>query len=71
MDIKTIIEFVRSRPVWARVVAVVVVALIAAVTFFSSCSTVRTTLNSSGEVHTSVHQSVLDSTSVTVRLFSK
>ena len=71
MDIKTFFQKLKSAPVWVRSVAIVVVALCAGIYLFSSCSTIRTYMNSAGEVHTTVRQSVLDSTAITVNLFSK
>lgn len=71
MDIRTIFQRLKSTPVWVRSVAIVIIALCAGIYLFSGCSTIRTYMNSAGEVHTTVRQNVLDSTSITVNLFSK
>ena len=68
--LKTILQRLKSSPVWVRIVSVVVVAAVAALLLFS-CSTIRTTMNSAGEIHTSVNQSVLDSTHISINLFSR
>ena len=61
----------KSKPLWVKIVSIVIVALVAAVLLFSSCSTIRTTMNSAGEIHTSVNQSALDSTHISINLFAK
>lgn len=68
---KKILSWLRSLPVWARVVAIVIAVLVSAVLLFTGCSTIRTTMNSAGEIHTNVNQSVLDSTHISIHLFSK
>ena len=61
----------KSAPLWVKIVSIVIVALVSAVLLFSSCSTIRTTMNSAGEIHTSVNQSALDSTHISINLFAR
>lgn len=69
--IKNLLTWLRGLPVWARIIAIVIAVLASAVLLFSSCSTIRTTMNSAGEIHTSVNQSALDSTHISINLFAK
>lgn len=66
---KKIVSFLRTLPVWSRIVAIVVVAAVAALSLFS-CSSVWTVMKSPGEIRTSVNQSTLDSARVTIDLFN-
>ena len=64
-------EFLKSLPKWLRAVLIALFAIGAALYFLfgvTSCSTIRTTLNSNGEVNTIVKQSVLDSTHVVLSI---
>ena len=70
-QLSNLIQRIRRLPVWARIVTIVIVAAAAAVVSFTSCSTIRTTMTSSGQITTSVRQNVLDSTSVSISLFRK
>lgn len=64
-EIKTLLA---RLPVWLRAVVILVIAVVA---FFlvGSCSTVKTILDGSGRVTTTVNQNVLDSTRISVELF--
>lgn len=62
---------IKALPAWTRVVIITLVAAIVAIMSLTSCSTVKTTLYRDGNVTTSVNQSVLDSTRVTISLFAK
>lgn len=68
---KKILSWLRDLPVWARVVAIVIAVLASAMFLFTGCSTIRTTMNSAGEIHTSVNQSALDSTHISINLFAR
>ena len=70
MDYSKIWQWLKSCPKWMRIVLVVLVAAIVAVASLS-CSTIRTTMNSAGQITTSVNQSALDSTHISINLFSK
>ena len=68
--IKKIITWLRTFPVWVRVLIVALVAAFAVLCSLNGCSTIRTTMNSAGEIHTSVNQSALDSTHISINLFA-
>ena len=69
--ISKFLTWIRALPIWARVIAIVIAVLVSVVLLFSSCSTIRTTMNSAGEIHTSVNQSALDSTHISINLFAR
>lgn len=69
--ISKLLSWLRALPVWARIIAIVIAVLVSAVFLFTSCSTIRTTMNSAGEIHTTVNQSALDSTHISINLFAK
>ena len=65
------ISWLKSKPKWFRVlICILFAAAVVAASFLPvSCSVVRTTLDGSGRVTTTVNQSALDSTRVDVQLF--
>lgn len=71
MNWSNLLTWVKSLPTWAKSIVLVIVALAASVLIFTSCSTVKTYMNSNGKVSTTVTQSVLDSTSISVNVFSQ
>lgn len=67
-----ILQFLKNIPApWRWIAAALVAVLVAFWLVFSvsACSTIRTTLNSSGTVSTTVKQSVLDSTKIELSIF--
>lgn len=71
MNWSNLLSWIKSLPIWAKSIVLLIVALVASVLIFTSCSTVKTVMNSSGKVSTTVSQSVLDSTSISINVFSK
>ena len=65
MNWSEIFSKLKSSPLWVKIVAVLVVAAIAAVSLFTSCSTIRV-IGNDGGVSTTVRQSALDSMQVKV-----
>ena len=65
-----LIELLKKMPLWARIVFLLALSCALVVISFNSCSSVRAISYGDGRLSTTVHQSVADSTSVTIN-FSK
>lgn len=65
MNWNEILSKLKLAPLWVKIVTVLIVAAIAAVSLFASCSTIRVVGNEGG-VSTVVRQSALDSMQVKV-----
>lgn len=70
MELKPLLEKIKTLPVWARVVVVALVAAASAVYLFTSCSVARVNMSTDGKVSITTNQSVLDSTHVNISVMS-
>lgn len=65
MNWNEVIQYLKKCPIWARILAIVVAAALAAISLFS-CSTIRV-IGNEGSTTATVRQSALDSMEVNIR----
>lgn len=70
MELKPLLEKIKTLPVWARIIVVAVVAAAASVYLFTSCSVARVNMATDGKVSITTNQSVMDSTHVNISVMS-